>query len=81
MSLVSPRPLVPDEDRQVDGSHPRRLHLTPGMTGMWQIYGSSRVPMREMVKIDYLYGANWSLWLDMKIIVRTLAYVAGRRGV
>ena len=81
MSLVGPRPLVPDEDRQVEGSHPRRLHLTPGITGMWQIYGSSRVPMREMVKIDYLYGANWSLWLDVKIILRTLAYVASRRGL
>jgi len=81
MSLVGPRPLVPEEDRQVDGSHPRRLHLTPGITGVWQIFGSSRVPMREMVKIDYLYGANWSLWLDLKILLRTLPYVVGRRGL
>jgi exopolysaccharide biosynthesis polyprenyl glycosylphosphotransferase len=81
MSLVGPRPLVPDEDRQVDGAHPRRLHLTPGITGMWQIFGSSRVPMREMIKIDYLYGANWSPWLDVKILLRTLPYVLGRRGL
>jgi exopolysaccharide biosynthesis polyprenyl glycosylphosphotransferase len=81
MSLVGPRPLVPEEDALVEGGHPRRLHLTPGMTGMWQIFGSSRVPLREMVKIDYLYGANWSPWLDVKILLRTLPYVVGRRGL
>src|SRR4051794_2019002 len=59
-----PASLVPDEDLHVEGSHPRRLHLTPGMTGMWQVSGSSRIPLQDMVKIDYLYGANWSLWLD-----------------
>ena len=49
------------------------------MTGHWQIFGSSRIPMREMVKIDYLYGANWSLWLDTKILLRTVPYVAAAR--
>ena len=41
------------------------------MTGLWQIFGSSRIPMHEMVKIDYLYGANWSIWLDLKILLKT----------
>jgi len=81
MSLVGPRPLVPDEDVHVEGSHPRRLHLVPGMTGMWQIFGSSRIPLDEMVKLDYLYGANWSLWLDIKVMLRTIPYVVGRRGI
>jgi exopolysaccharide biosynthesis polyprenyl glycosylphosphotransferase len=81
MSLVGPRPLVPDEDRHVEGSHPRRLHLVPGMTGIWQVFGSSRIPLAEMVKIDYLYGANWSLWLDVKVLLRTIPYVIGRRGI
>jgi exopolysaccharide biosynthesis polyprenyl glycosylphosphotransferase len=81
MSLVGPRPLVTDDDRRVEGWQRRRLALRPGMTGVWQVLGSSRVPLREMVKIDYLYGANWSLWLDMKILLRTIPYVVARRGL
>ena len=81
MSLVGPRPLVSDEDLQVEGSHPRRLHLTPGMTGMWQVFGSARIPLDDMVKIDYLYGANWSLWLDIRIILWTIPFALGRRGL
>jgi lipopolysaccharide/colanic/teichoic acid biosynthesis glycosyltransferase len=80
MSLVGPRPLVPDEDAQVEGWHRRRLLVKPGMTGLWQIFGSSRIPLAEMVKIDYLYGANWSLWLDVKVLLRTVPYVLSRRG-
>ena len=55
MSLVGPRPLVVDEDRRVEGWYRRRLHLTPGMTGHWQVLGAARIPLREMVTIDYLY--------------------------
>jgi exopolysaccharide biosynthesis polyprenyl glycosylphosphotransferase len=80
MSLVGPRPLVPDEDALIRGWQRRRLAVRPGMTGLWQIFGSSRIPMPEMVKIDYLYGANWSIWLDLKILLRTLPYVLSRRG-
>jgi len=80
MSLVGPRPLVLDEDRRVTGTDRRRLHLTPGMTGHWQILGAARVPLAEMVKLDYLYVANWSLWGDFKILARTLPVMVGRRG-
>lgn len=80
MSLVGPRPLVPDEDRQIQGWNRRRLHLTPGMTGPWQVLGSSRIPLEEMVTIDYLYVANWSLWNDAKILMRTIGTVFARRG-
>ena len=80
MSLVGPRPLVVDEDVKVEGLDRARLQLTPGMTGPWQILGSARVPLDEMVGIDYLYAANWSLWSDLKILVRTLPYVVSRRG-
>ena len=79
MSLVGPRPLVVDEDRLFSGWQRRRHHVAPGMTGPWQILGSSRVPMSDMVKIDYLYCANWSLWLDAKILARTIPYVLSRR--
>jgi exopolysaccharide biosynthesis polyprenyl glycosylphosphotransferase len=81
MSLVGPRPLVPDEDALIEGWQRRRLAVKPGMTGLWQIFGSSRIPMNEMVKIDYIYGANWSLWLDMRILLRTIPYVLSRRGL
>jgi lipopolysaccharide/colanic/teichoic acid biosynthesis glycosyltransferase len=81
MSLVGPRPLVQDEDALIEGWQRRRLAVKPGMTGMWQIFGSSRIPMEEMVKIDYLYGANWSIWLDLKILLRTIPYVLRRRGM
>lgn len=74
MSLVGPRPLVLDEDAQVLGLDRSRLHLTPGMTGPWQILGT-RVPMQEMVAIDYLYVANWSMWLDLKLLLRTVRHV------
>jgi exopolysaccharide biosynthesis polyprenyl glycosylphosphotransferase len=80
MSLVGPRPLVVDEDERVEGWHRRRLHLTPGMTGAWQIAGSARVPLPEMVAMDYLYIVNWSLWSDIKILLRTIPHVFGRRG-
>jgi len=81
MSLVGPRPLVLDEDQRVKGWHRRRLELTPGMTGPWQILGPARVPLDEMVAIDYLYVANWSLWGDTKILMRTVAYVLSFSGL
>jgi exopolysaccharide biosynthesis polyprenyl glycosylphosphotransferase len=80
MSLVGPRPLIAEEDRQIQGFYRRRLHLTPGMTGPWQVLGSARVPLHEMVSIDYLYVANWSLWGDVKILLRTVPSVLLRRG-
>jgi exopolysaccharide biosynthesis polyprenyl glycosylphosphotransferase len=81
MSLVGPRPLVADEDALVQGLFRARLQLTPGMTGPWQILGSTRVPLDEMVGIDYLYVANWSLWADVKLLLRTVPHMLGRHGL
>jgi len=81
MSLVGPRPLVVDEDAQVEGMMRSRLHLTPGMTGPWQVLGSARIPMAEMVKIDYLYVAGWSLWADVKLLLRTVPHMLARGGM
>lgn len=81
MSLVGPRPLVPDEDRQILGWSRRRLDLTPGMTGHWQILRSSRVPLPQMVAIDCMYVTTWSLWTDVKILLRTVPHVLGLRGM
>ena len=81
MSLVGPRPLIYEEDARIEGWSRRRLDVTPGMTGAWQVLGSSRIPMRDMITIDYLYRANWSLWLDVKILLRTVPHVLHRRGM
>jgi exopolysaccharide biosynthesis polyprenyl glycosylphosphotransferase len=81
MSLVGPRPLILTEDALVQGWQRRRLQLWPGMTGPWQILGSTRVPLNEMAKMDYLYIANWSLFSDVKIILRTVLHMAGRSGM
>jgi exopolysaccharide biosynthesis polyprenyl glycosylphosphotransferase len=80
MSLVGPRPLVVDEDQRIQGWYRRRLSLTPGMTGDWQVFGAARIPLHEMATIDYLYVSNWSLWADFKILLRTIPFVVARRG-
>ena len=80
MSLVGPRPLVEDEDQLVDGWARTRLELTPGITGSWQVLGRTTIPFEEMVKLDYLYVANWSLWNDIRLMLRTLPVVFMRRG-
>jgi len=81
MSLVGPRPLVVEEDRLIKGWHRQRLSLTPGMTGYWQVLGSARVPLDEMVKLDYAYVQNWSAWHDIQLLMRTIPFVAQRRGM
>ena len=80
MSLVGPRPLVPAENDHVLGWHRSRLDLTPGLTGPWQVMGRNAIPFQEMVKLDYLYVTDWSLWSDIKLLLRTLPVVVGRRG-
>jgi exopolysaccharide biosynthesis polyprenyl glycosylphosphotransferase len=80
MSLVGPRPLVAAEDRMVNGWARGRLDLTPGITGLWQVLGRTSIPFEEMVKLDYLYVTNWSLWGDVRLILRTLPVVLRRSG-
>jgi exopolysaccharide biosynthesis polyprenyl glycosylphosphotransferase len=81
MSIVGPRPLVMEDDERIAGWHRQRLDISPGMTGHWQVLGSSRIPLQEMVAIDYLYVVNWSLWGDFKYLLRTVPYVLGARGL
>jgi exopolysaccharide biosynthesis polyprenyl glycosylphosphotransferase len=80
MSLVGPRPLVVEEDRMVDDWARGRLDLTPGITGLWQVLGRTSIPFEEMVKLDYLYVTNWSLWGDIRLMLRTLPVVLKRDG-
>jgi exopolysaccharide biosynthesis polyprenyl glycosylphosphotransferase len=80
MSLVGPRPLTPVDHANVAEWGRRRLDLTPGLTGLWQVLGRTRIPFDEMVKLDYLYVTNWSLWGDVRLLIRTLPVVVRRRG-
>jgi lipopolysaccharide/colanic/teichoic acid biosynthesis glycosyltransferase len=79
MSLVGPRPPVHYEFEVYDIWHRRRvLEVKPGVTGLWQVSGRSRICFDDMVRLDLRYSQNWSLWLDLKIILATpLAIVAG----
>jgi lipopolysaccharide/colanic/teichoic acid biosynthesis glycosyltransferase len=81
MSLVGPRPLIAEEDGTIAGWHRRRLSVRPGMSGVWQVMGSARVPLSEMVELDNLYVLSWSPWLDLKILLRTAAFVLARKGM
>ncbi|MBN1955538.1 MAG: sugar transferase [Anaerolineae bacterium] len=72
MSLVGPRPNVPDEVAQYQEWHKKRLKAPPGMTGLWQVSGRSRLSFDEMVLLDIYYIENWSPWLDVKILLRTI---------
>ena len=80
MSLVGPRPIVPDEIQHYNGEGPLLLSLKPGMTGQWQVSGRSAVayPARAAVELEYVEG--WSLWRDIGIILRTLPAVLAARG-
>ncbi len=80
MSLVGPRPLVEAEDERVVDWGRARLDLTPGITGLWQVLGRTNIPFEEMVKLDYLYVTNWSLWSDVRLVLHTLPAVIYRRG-
>jgi lipopolysaccharide/colanic/teichoic acid biosynthesis glycosyltransferase len=80
MSLVGPRPFVLHEARQITGWAGRRLETTPGITGLWQVLGRNDIPFDEMVKLDYVYVTNWSLWWDLKILFQTVPVVLARRG-
>lgn len=80
MSIVGPRPLIENEDRQVEGRFRQRLASSPGLTGLWQIHGRSEIPFEEMVTLDCFYVMNWSLWGDVKLILRTVHAVLLGRG-
>ena len=75
MSLVGPRPLIPEEHLYVTEWRRRRLELKPGVTGLWQVNGRSNLPFEEMVALDYRYVTNWTPWLDLTLLLRTVPLV------
>jgi exopolysaccharide biosynthesis polyprenyl glycosylphosphotransferase len=72
MSLVGPRPPIPYEVECYEAWHRKRLDVKPGMTGLWQVSGRYRLSFEQMVQLDIYYIENWSPWLDLKIILKTL---------
>lgn len=81
MSLVGPRPPIPYEVKNYEVWHRRRLlEVKPGITGLWQVYGRSRVAFDDMVRMDLKYASTWSLWLDLKILLQTPRAVLGTQG-
>ena len=80
MSVVGPRPPIPYEVEAYELWHRKRLDMKPGLTGLWQVSGRNRLPFEEMVRLDLFYIENWSLLLDLKIILRTGFVMLGREG-
>jgi exopolysaccharide biosynthesis polyprenyl glycosylphosphotransferase len=80
MSIVGPRPPIPYEVEAYELWHRKRLDMKPGLTGLWQVSGRNRLPFEEMVRLDLFYIENWSLLLDLEIILRTGFVMLGREG-
>jgi exopolysaccharide biosynthesis polyprenyl glycosylphosphotransferase len=80
MSLVGPRPLPVRDYVQLQDWHRRRYLVLPGMTGLWQVSGRISLSFDELVRLDFYYLENWSIWLDITILFKTLPAVVARRG-
>ena len=81
MSLVGTRPPTVDEFEQYESHHKRRLSMRPGITGLWQVSGRSQITdFEDVVRLDCEYIDNWSTWLDIKILLKTVGVVLRRRG-
>ena len=80
MSLVGPRPLIPEEAELVEGRYEVRLEMRPGITGPWQALGRSHIPLEDMVHLDYTYVMNWTFAADLKLLARTGSAIIHARG-
>ena len=80
MSLVGPRPLPMRDFERLEAWHRKRYLVLPGMTGLWQISGRSNLGFDDLVRLDFYYLENWSIWLDIAILMKTIPAVVTRRG-
>jgi exopolysaccharide biosynthesis polyprenyl glycosylphosphotransferase len=80
MSLVGPRPLPVRDYDLLEEWHRKRYLVLPGMTGLWQISGRSNLSFDDLVRYDFYYLDNWSIWLDISILAKTIPAVLGQRG-
>ena len=77
MSLVGPRPCLPYEVAEYVRWHKYRFDLLPGITGLWQVSGKNKLTFKQMIRLDISYCQNRSLWLDVKILLRTVPAIVG----
>jgi exopolysaccharide biosynthesis polyprenyl glycosylphosphotransferase len=80
MSFVGPRPLLLEEVEKLEGWQRRRLSMKPGITGLWQVSGRNEIDFNQWMKMDLEYIDNWSLWLDIKILLKTIPVVLSGKG-
>ena len=80
MSLVGPRPLPLRDYELLDDVQKKRYMVLPGVTGMWQVSGRSDLGFDELIRLDFSYIDQWSIWMDMVILVKTIPVVFGRKG-
>jgi exopolysaccharide biosynthesis polyprenyl glycosylphosphotransferase len=80
MSLVGPRPLPLRDYVQLNDWHRKRYLVMPGMTGLWQVSGRIDLSFDDLVRLDFYYLENWSIWLDISILAKTMPAVLARRG-
>jgi exopolysaccharide biosynthesis polyprenyl glycosylphosphotransferase len=80
MSLVGPRPLPRRDYERLEPWHRRRYNVLPGVTGLWQVSGRSDLSFDDLVRLDFYYLENWSIWLDISILIKTPAAVFSQRG-
>lgn len=81
MSLVGPRPTLPDQVAEYDASQYRRLEVRPGITGWAQVNGRNSISWTERIKLDVWYIDHWTPWLDIRILLMTIGQVLRQRGV
>jgi lipopolysaccharide/colanic/teichoic acid biosynthesis glycosyltransferase len=80
MSLVGPRPLPVRDYERLEDWHRKRYLVLPGMTGLWQIAGRADLSFDDLVRLDFYYLENWSIWLDISILAKTVPAVVAARG-
>jgi lipopolysaccharide/colanic/teichoic acid biosynthesis glycosyltransferase len=81
MSLVGPRPPIPSEVNNYTWWQRRRISIKPGLTCVWQVYGRNRVSFKRWVEMDLYYIDNWSMWMDLKLILHTVRVVVRGTGM
>jgi lipopolysaccharide/colanic/teichoic acid biosynthesis glycosyltransferase len=80
MSVVGPRPFFPEQQGIYGSAYAHYVRVHPGITGMWQISGRNNTPFQERAQWDEYYVRNWSIWLDLYVMVRTIGVVLSRKG-
>jgi lipopolysaccharide/colanic/teichoic acid biosynthesis glycosyltransferase len=80
MSLVGPRPYLPSETERMCGFVETILKAPPGITGLWQVSGRNKLTFEERLRLDEYYVRNWSLWMDVMVLVKTIGAVLRRDG-